>query len=434
MSTVIRIVSSEAGGPIAERERRWFGPGTTRALDCLLLAVAAMAVFLVVGAFSGAITVNDGYGYDGFAYVGMVNEGMGGGNPSTRLRPVVVLLVTAADRLVFHDPLASFRALNVVFTGVLALALASLCRRYGASRAATTTLIVNLALAISTAKMFGFYPTLVDLGAYVFMTVGALAIVAGHRVPIVVACVLAVLSREFAGTLIVFGVIRDLRLRRSLLAVAATYLPVAAAVVGVRWLALSYSVAGEELRPLTTMTLAASLLANLTWWRDPRYVAFWLYFAVTLFGGVSMAILASGRAWSSCLRREPEWLAILLPIAAITAMGYTDMWRYLAFVLPAVPVLWVWAVSRHPPASARWLFAVVTLVTCLTQRPWQAMDVATYFRDWFPYFLIVETPATADATLWPLWTYRLAAAMVALAVTAWLVRAPRRPAGRMEAA
>ena len=321
MSTVIRIVSSEAGGAIAERERRWFGPGTTRTIDCLLLAVAAMAVFLGVGAFSGAITVNHGYGYDGFAYVGMVNEGMGGGNPSTRLRPVVVLLVAAANRLVFHDPLASFRALNVVFTGVLALALASLCRRYGASRAATTTLIVNLALAISTAKMFGFYPTLVDLGAYVFMTLGAMAIVAGHRVPIVVACVLAVLSREFAGTLIVFGVIRDLRLRRSVLAVAATYLPVAAAVVWGRWLALSYSVAGEEMRALTTTTLAASLLANLTWWRDPRYVAFWLYFAVTLFGGVSMAILASGRAWSSCLRREPEWLAILLPIAAITTMG-----------------------------------------------------------------------------------------------------------------
>ena len=35
-----------------------------------------------MGAFSGAITVNHGYGYDGFAYVGMINEGMGGGNLS----------------------------------------------------------------------------------------------------------------------------------------------------------------------------------------------------------------------------------------------------------------------------------------------------------------------------------------------------------------
>ena len=69
----------------------------------------------------------------------------------------------------------------------------------------------------------------------------------------------------------------------------------------------------------------------------------------------------------------------------------------------------MWGVSDLPPAAARRLFVGVTLATLVTQRPWQAMDVASYFRDWFPYFLVVETPGTAAATLWPLWTWRFAA-------------------------
>ena len=414
---------------IAPDERRpWWTPGSTRPTDVWLAAACAVVLLLLLSGASGQIRVNHGYGYDGADYVEMLNDGLAAGTPSTRLRPVVVLIATAADRLVFHEPIAAFRAVNLLFTALLALLLADLARRFGGSRAATAVLVVNLGLCIATAKMFSFYPTLVDLGAYVFMTAGVWAIVTGHRALIVVFGALAVLSREFAAVLVLFGIVRELRLRRSPLLVAATYAPLVAAIVWVRWFAASHVVAGEEARALAAGSLLASLGDNLAWWRDPQYAAFWIYFAATLFGGVSLAILTSPRAWARCLRREPEWLAIVLPIGAVTAVGYVDMWRYSAYVLPAVPALWVWAVSDLPPARARWLFGAVTLATLVTQRPWQPMDVASYFRDWFPYFLVVETPRTADATLWPLWTWRFAlTAALSLAVI-WLSRGDQRHA------
>jgi hypothetical protein len=410
---------------LSERQRRWWIPGSTRSSDVLWAGVGAMLLLLVLSAASGQIQVNNGYGYDGADYVEMVNDGLTAGTPSTRLRPVVVLIATAVDRLVFDDPVATFRAINVVFAGLLALLVADLSRRYGASRAATAVLVGNLGLCIATAKMFAFYPTLVDLGAYVFMAAGAWAIVTGRRVLIVLLGVLAVLSREFAGVLVLFGLVRELRMRRSWWTVAATYAPIVAAIAFVRWFAASHVDADETARALAAGSLLAALRENLAWWSDPQYAAFWLYFAATLFGGVSLALLTSWRPWWRCLRREPEWLAVVLPIVAVTAVGYIDMWRYSAFVLPAVPALWAWTVSDLPPARARWCFAVVTIATLVTQRPWQAMDVPSYFRDWFPYFLVVEEPRTAAATLWPLWTYRLGAAAVLALLVLWLSRRPR---------
>ena len=430
MPPVSHVISYSAGDGIglSDSERRWFRPGTMRTADVVRLGVVPIALLAVLTAFSGQIQVNHGYGYDGADYVEMVNDGLTAGTPSTRLRPVVVLIATAVDRLVFNDPIASFRAINFLFTGLLGLLVADLCRRYGASRATAAVLVVNLGLCIATAKMFAFYPTLVDLGAYLFMMAGAWAIVSNRRLLIVVACVVAVLSREFAAVLVLFGLLRDLRLRRRVVVSVATYAPVVAAIVVGRWLAAQYVTADETAGMLATRTLAASLLGNLTWWRDPQYAAFWLYFACTLFGGVTLALVTSLRTWLVCLRREPEWLGIVVPIAAVTAVGYTDMWRYLAFVLPAIPVLWVWCVSPLPPARARRLFVAVTAATLVTQRPWQAMDVPSYFRDWFPYFLVVEERATAPATLWPLWSYRMAVALLLAVTIVWLAR-HARPAG-----
>ena len=192
MSTVGTRISSSTGDGVGPsvRDRRWWIPGSTRSGDIVAAGLVSMVLLLVLSAASGQIEVNQGYGYDGADYVEMVNNGVDAGTPSTRLRPLVILIVAGVDRLI-EDPIASFRAVNLVFAGLLGLLLADLCRRYGASRAATATLVLNLGLSIATAKMFAFYPTLIDLGAYVFMTAGVLAIVTGRRPLIVATCVLA---------------------------------------------------------------------------------------------------------------------------------------------------------------------------------------------------------------------------------------------------
>ena len=413
MSTVGTRISSSTGDGVGPsvRDRRWWIPGRTRSGDIVAAGLVSMVLLLVLSAASGQIEVNQGYGYDGADYVEMVNNGVDAGMPITWFRPLVILIVAGVDRLI-EDPIASFRAVNLVFAGLLGLLLADLCRRYGASRAATATLVLNLGLSIATANMFAFYPTLINSWRLRVHDRGRLGDRHGpapaHR-------------RDLRAR----GAEPRVRRRAGALRPGARSAPAALATCW--WWpptrrSSRRSRGGGGSRPV--MSRKVRLRARSAWPRCCRRCATTsrggstrntrrsgLDFALTLFGGVRQprGLLFAPRAWWRCLRREPEWLIIVLPIAAVTAVGYIDMWRYSAFVLPAVPVLWVWGVSDLPPAAARRLFVGVTLATLVTQRPWQAMDVASYFRDWFPYFLVVETPLTAAATLWPLWTWRFAA-------------------------
>ena len=399
----------------------WAGRDGRRGLHTPLGLVAA-ALLLVLGDLTGAIAVNSGYGYDG-EYVRMMQGGFENGTPSTRLRPLVIVLVGALDRAVFHDPIAAFRAANLLFAALLAVILADLCRRYGATWRAVSVLIVNLFLCIATAKLFAFYPTLIDLGALTFMAASVWAVVTGRRLLAAAALVLAALSREFAAVVALFGIARDLRERRPLLQIVATYAPGMAAVWWVRRFAAGYG-AGPEGGPdiLTVFGLVSALGRNLRWSADPLYAAFWIYFALTIFGGLSLAIVMSRKAWSEAIRREPEWLAIVVQILAVAAVGYLDMWRYLVFVLPVLAPLWAWCVSSIPPRRLAPFFIAASAATLLTQRPWQQLDVESYFRDWFPYYLVVDNRASGLKELWPAWRWHAAAFVVSAGLLMALVR------------
>ena len=179
----------------------------------------------------------------------------------------------------------------------------------------------------------------------------------------------------------------------------------------------SYSVGAEVNEPVLSVGgLVASLMKNTEWWFDPVYVGFWVYFAATLFGGVSLLLLTTIWPLSRRLLREPEWLAMIVPLVVVTALGYVDTWRYGAFLLPTLPALWAWSVSTVPPGRQWLLFTAVTVTTIATQRPWQHMDLATYFRDWFPYYLVVESRSAALESLWPVWRAYIAVAIVSLVV------------------
>ncbi|HLG54994.1 MAG TPA: hypothetical protein VI485_06660 [Vicinamibacterales bacterium] len=383
----------------------------------MTIGLAAALALALLGQVTGRISVNNGYGYDGEHYVRMIESGFKRGTPSMRLRPVVLLINDEVNYHFFHNALATFRAMNLVYAFWLAVILADLCLRYEATRAAAAVLVLNLSLCISVAKMFAFYPALVDLGAYAFMAASVLAIVSGRRLAIVATTIVAVLSREFAVVTVFFGIVRDLRQGRSLRVVAATYTPAVVAFFWIRRFARSYSVGPEVNEPVLSLGgLVTALMKNTEWWFDPAYAAFWLYFAATLFGGVSLLLLTTMTPLSRGLRREPEWLAMIVPIVAVTALGYIDTWRYGAFLLPVVPPLWAWSVSTVQPGRQRLLFIAVSAATIATQRPWQHMDLASYFRDWFPYYLVIENRGTALETLWPVWRAYIAVALVSLVV------------------
>ena len=204
--------------------------------------------------------------------------------------------------------------------------------------------------------------------------------------------------------------------------VAATYAPAALAFVAIRQFARTFGPIEDGPPVLAIRPLLTALMRNTSWWADPKYALFWLYFAMTLFGGISLFLLTVQRPWRK-LREEPEWLAFAAPLVAITALGYTDMWRYSAFLLPALPAFWAWSVSDAKPRRGLLLFASVTLVTLATQRPWQRMDMESYFRDWFPYYVVVEDGPDAGMYLWPVWTYYLPIAIVSFVALAVIRRA-----------
>lgn len=399
--------------------------GHRRAVELVALGLTAVALLLLLTEVSGEIP---GYGYDGQYYARMLRDGFATGTPDTRLRPLVVLINRAADGWIFDDHLTTFRAMNLVYAFGLGVLLADLCRHYGATTAAAATLIVNLFLCISVAKMYAFYPTLIDLGAYAFLTLAVWAIVKGRRPLIVFSCVLAVLSREFGAIALLFGAVRDVRLRRGPWVVALSYLPAVAAFAGVRQFAASFTQAGGEPPAILSIgTLITGLLGNVTWWSDPVYAMFWIYFALTLFGGVSLFLVTTAAPWTM-LRTEPEWLAVIVPVVAVTVVGYLDMWRYSAYLIPCVPALWAWGIARVAPSRRLLVMAGVTAVTVITQRPWQLMEVETYFRDWFPYYVVLGLEATGARDLWYDWTLRLAIVPVCLLALAALARIRFRPA------
>lgn len=400
----------------------WVGRDMHRGLPAALGLLAA-GLLMMLEDVTGAIAVNNGYGYDGDYYVKMMQDGFEHGTPSTRLRPLVVVLVGALDRAFFHDPVAAFRAVNLVCAALLAAVMGDLCRRYEATWLAAGVLVANLLLCISTAKLFAFYPTLIDLGALTVMTASVWAIVTGRRLMAAITVVLAALSREFAAVVALFGIVRDVRQRRPWLHIAATYGPGLAAVWWVRRFAAGYDTASAGGPDILTVTgLAGALARNLQWWADPLYAAFWFYFALTVFGGLSIAIVTSSAAWKATIRREPEWLAIVIPIVAVTAVGYLDTWRYLVFVLPVVAPFWAWYASSLPEGRRTASFLAVSAATLLTQRPWQRLDLDSYFRDWFPYYLVVEDRSSALVELAPAWQWHAAACAAAVLAVAVITR------------
>jgi hypothetical protein len=96
-------------------------------------------------------------------------------------------------------------------------------------------------------------------------------------------------------------------------------------------------------------------------------------------------------------------------IGAASAAGDADIWRYLVYLLPAA-VAAAGAASRELSAwKARSLLAAALSIaaTLITQRPWERIDLAAYFRDWFPYYLHTGgAPIDHPPSLWPLWGWR----------------------------
>ena len=376
------------------------------------LAVVAAVMLLAMEAATGRIPVNEGKGFDGTDYATMLDD-ISHGAPDPKLRPAIVV----ANRPAYAwtgNAVDAFRLMNYLYAGLLSWLVCVLFDRYASAGGAASwigpamkaVLIVNLFASIAVTKFAAFNPVLVDLGAMVLILAALVLHISGRRLAAAAATVAAVLAREFALGVVLFGIVRDWRRRVPLVSIAATWVPPLVVWIGWRLFAVGpWSDGGTSLNGLRQ--LAGHVAVN---WQDPVYISLFTYFTLTTFAGITLFVVARARLASAQFVREPEWAGYALFVVAAAAAGKADIWRYLAFLLPVVVMLS--AVVSRDLATVRWRLlasaALVCVATLVTQRPYQRMDMTRYFRDWFPYYLqIGDAEMINDSpSLWPVWGWR----------------------------
>jgi hypothetical protein len=393
------------GGADVQQRRRW--------AENLLIVAIGLVLFAALNARSGRVEANDGLGWDGRQYAHMVTDRVLDGTVATQTRPLLPLL-TRIPYYAGLDILSAFQVMNVLYAAALYFFLCLLLDLYDVTPVYKTYFVVTVALCIATAKMFAFYPTLIDLGALAALSGATYVVLTRDGWAAGAAALVAVFARELGIALAFFGMHRDLRQGRGVVRALATYAPAVIAMLLTRRWANATNLGDRDRALLTT----GDFIANLALWQDPGFVAFFFYFLLTLIGGVTL-LLALKPGW--CVRRllaTPELGTFAAVILAATAVGNADIWRYLAFLLPVITILYAGYVRDHRPGVV--VLSAALLFTLVTQQPFTQMNMTSYFRDWFPVYVA----RTDDATpaFWSTWRLRMiltAAAAVTVGVIQW---------------
>ena len=335
------------------------------------------ASFAGLNTQGGRVEANDGLGWDGRQYTHMVTGRLVDGTIGTQTRPLLPLLtpdpVTAG-----LDIISAFQVMNFLYAAVFYLFLCLILDLYDVPAVYKAYFVVSVALCIATSKMFAFYPVQIDLGVLAVLSASTYVVLTRSGWAAGGAAVLAVTAREFSVALAFLGFHRELRHGQPVIRTLLTYAPAVVVLFLIRWWARTTNRGDQGGALLTTQ----DFIANLALWRDPSFVVFFVYFLLTLLGGVTL-LLALRAAW--CIRRlagAPELATFTVLIAGAAAVGNADIWRYLVFLLPIITILYAAYVREHQPGLL--LLSGAFLLTLLTQQPFAQMDMTQYFRDWFP--------------------------------------------------
>jgi hypothetical protein len=377
----------------------------------LVIAAIGLTLFAGLNARSGRVEANDGLGWDGRQYAHMVTDRIYDGTASTQTRPLLPLL-TRIPYDAGLDVIRAFQVMNFLYAAALYFFLCLLLDLYDVPRVHKAYFVVSVSLCIATSKMFAFYPVQIDLGALAVMSGSTYVLLTRSGWAACLATIAAVTAREFGGALAFFGFHREIRQGHGVARAFLTYAPALVVLFLTRQWARSTNL-GDRDRPLATISEIVAAAPS----ADPPFVAFFVYFMVTLLGGVTV-LLTLRAVW--CVRqlvRTPELATFAALIVAAAATGI-DIWRYLVFVLPVIAILFAGYVRAYQPGPA--ILTAALLLTIVTQQPFAQMDMTHYFRDWFPGYVYKTDDATPE--FWSTWQIRIAAtagATIALAIVQW---------------
>jgi hypothetical protein len=382
----------------------------------LALAAAGMLIFLTLFMTSGRIVAGDGLGWDGHGYASLMTEGLDQGSVATRVRPLLPFLTRLPHSLGL-DVIQSFQAMNVIYAFVLYLFVALTLDHYGVPTRFKIVVIANLAFCIATSKMFAYYPVQIDLGALALLTAAFYFTITDRHGVAGAICVLAVASREFAGAALLCGLHRTLRERRW--PAALWYVPAIVVAIVVRTATSAQGSVGT----IVDATMRYSLLV--IFWRSPMlFATAFAYFVLTVFGGISVLLALHPRWFVRRLREQAELATFLVVVVGLTLTGL-DLWRYLVFALPVAVALIGQYYRDHLQATRleRPIAAAMLFATVITQRPFERMDAAIYFREWFPQYDVFGGVASPDLLV--LWGMRITALMLLVVLFTSVSRSSR---------
>ncbi len=400
-------IAGSGGARYTDRQqrRRW-------ATNLLIVAIG-LVIFAALNARSGRMEANDGLGWDGRQYAHMVTGRVLDGTAATQTRLLLPLL-TRIPYYAGFDVISAFQVMNVLYAAALYFFLCLLLDLYDVAPVYKAYFVGTVALCIATAKMFAFYPTVIDLGALAALSGATYVVLTRDGWAAGAAALLAVFARELGIALAFFGLHRELRQGRGVTRALLTYAPALIAMFLIRQWASATNLGDRDRALLATR----DFIANLALWQDPGFVVFFFYFLLTLIGGVTL-LLAVKPGWCARrLRATPELATFAAVILAATAVGNTDIWRYLAFLLPVITILYAGYVRDHQPGAV--VLSAALLFTLATQQPFSQMDMTRYFRDWFPAYVARTDDVTP--TFWSTWRLRMmltAAAAVTLGIIQW---------------
>ena len=386
----------------------------------LLITAIGLLLFAVLNTGSGRIEANDGLGWDGRQYAHMVTARIYDGTVATQTRPLLPIIT----RLPYYaglEVVPSFEVMNFVYAAALYFSLALILDLYDTSSVQKAYFVVTVALSIATSKIFAFYPTLIDLGALAMLSTATYVVLTRPGWAAGLAALIAVTTREFSVALAFFGFHRELRQGRGFVRALLTYTPAILTLFLIRQWASATNL-GDRDRALLT---ASDFIANLHLWSERPFVIFFVYFLITLLGGVTLLLFLKP-SWSIRQMAEtPEIFTFAILIAGAAAVGNADIWRYLVFLLPIVAMLFGAYARDFQPGAI--VLTAALLMTLVTQEPFMRLDMTHYFRDWFPGYVYRTEDATA--VFWSTWRLRIAAtcggAVILAILQSWTFRAPR---------
>jgi hypothetical protein len=374
------------------------------------LVLAACLVYVALAVFAGRTSINNGLGPDGPTFVAMaVNHDRGAGSAVDKLTPAFPLAV-AFVYAITGNVVLSFVLVNLISLAALVWAMCWILDLHSAPSNVKVYATSTLLLLGMPIRVTAFVP-----GQSMLLGVAALALAVAAAewsagTVTAVAQVGAVLASPIGIVAPVYGIWRNWPRTRTA-TLLTLFLP--ALIV---WLLIQYWARGGT-GGLVDLMRFSRVRADAAFWTESVFIIFGLYFLVTTLGGLTLLLLAQPRWIRDVVSRQPELLALVLPVLLFVATAGLEVPRATVFLLPFwFVILGLWARDHAPSITVP--LALATVITVLTQHPWVKLTDTSYFVDWFPYSVYAARVNVSDAGFDALWRLRMFFAAGGLAACA----------------